>query len=211
MGRKKAQHVFFVDDEPSVRKVVRRTLERLGVEVTCFAGAADCLEKLGSRPCDLLITDVRMPKMDGIALLTEAKRIAPWLPVLVVTGYADVPVAVRAMKIGAADFIEKPLHRDTFSLKVESVLRHSSPTDPDTGKSLTRTELKVLRLIIRGKSNKKIAQLLRRSTRTVEDHRYHIMRKLAAHNAIELAERTIQMGLAEAPSRPKTTARVKKH
>ena len=209
MGRKKTQHVFFVDDEPSVRKVVHRTLERLGVEVTCFAGTADCLEKLGSRACDLLITDVRMPKMDGIALLTQAKRIAPWLPVLVVTGYADVPVAVRAMKIGAADFIEKPLHRDTFSLKVESILRQSSPTDPDTGKPLTRTELKVLRLIIGGKSNKKIAQLLGRSIRTVEDHRNHVMRKLAARNAVELAERTIQMNLAELPSHP--ARRVKKH
>ncbi len=193
-----------------MRKVVCKTLERLGVEVTCFAGAADCLKELGSRACDLLITDVRMPGMDGIALLTEAKRIAPWLPVLVVTGYGDVPVAVRAMKIGAADFIEKPLHRDTFSLKVESILRQSSPSDPDTGRPLTRTELKVLRLIIRGNSNKKIAQFLRRSIRTVEDHRYHIMRKLAAHNAIELAERTIQMNLAELPSRRTRTARAKK-
>ena len=194
-----------------MRKVVRRTLERLGVEVTCFAGAADCLEKLGSRACDLLITDVRMPKMDGIALLTEAKRIAPWLPVLVVTGYADVPVAVRAMKIGAADFIEKPLHRDTFSLKVESILRCSSPTDPDTGRPLTRTELKVLRLIISGKTNRQIAQLLRRAIRTVEDHRSHLMHKLAARSAIGLVERAIQMGLAEVPSRPTTTARIKKH
>ena len=194
-----------------MRKVVCKTLERLGVEVTCFAGAADCLKELGSRACDLLITDVRMSGMDGIALLTEAKRIAPWLPVLVVTGYGDVPVAVRAMKIGAADFIEKPLHRDTFSLKVESILRQGSPADPDTGRPLTRTELKVLRLIIRGNSNKKIAQFLRRSIRTVEDHRYHIMRKLAAHNAIELAERTIQMSLAELPSHRTRTARIKKH
>ncbi len=200
-----------MDDEPSVRKVARRTLERLGVEVTCFAGAADCLEKLESRACDLLITDVRMPKMDGIALLREAKRIAPWLPVLVVTGYADVPVAVMAMKTGADDFIEKPLHRDAFSLKVETILRQSTPTDPDTGKPLTRTEMKVLMLIIRGKSNKRVAQLLRRSIRTVEDHRRHVMRKLAAHNAIELAERTIQMNLAELPSHPARTARIKKH
>lgn len=200
-----------MDDEPSVRKVVRRTLERLGVEVTCFAGAADCLEKLGSRACDLLITDVRMPKIDGIALLAEAKRIAPWLPVLVVTGYAEVPMAVEAMQVGAADFIEKPLHRDTFSLKVESLLRRRGPTDPDTGKPLTRTELKVLTLIIQGKTNRQVARLLRRALRTVEDHRNHIMRKLAAHNAIELAERAIQMNLAELPSQPTRTARVKKH
>ncbi len=194
-----------------MRKVVRRTLERLGVEVTCFAGAADCLEKLGSRACDLLITDVRMPKIDGIALLAEAKRIAPWLPVLVVTGYAEVPMAVEAMQVGAADFIEKPLHRDTFSLKVESLLRRRGPTDPDTGKPLTRTELKVLTLIIQGKTNRQVARLLRRALRTVEDHRNHIMRKLAAHNAIELAERAIQMNLAELPSQPTRTARVKKH
>ncbi len=194
-----------------MRKVVRRTLERLGVEFTCFAGAADCLEELGSQACDLLITDVRMPKMDGIALLTEAKRIAPWLPVLVVTGYADVPAAVRAMKIGAADFIEKPLHRDTFSRKIESILKQNSLPDPDTGKPLTRSELKVLRLIIHGKSNRKVAQLFGRSIRTIEDHRNHIMNKLAAGNAIELFERAIQMGLADFPSKPTRTARVKKH
>jgi DNA-binding NarL/FixJ family response regulator len=70
--------------------------------------------------------------------------------------------------------------------------------------------MKVLRLIIRGKTNRQIAQLLRRALRTVEDHRNHIMRKLAAHNAIQLAERTIQMNLAELPSHPTRTARVKK-
>lgn len=200
-----------MDDEPGVRKVVRKTLERLGVEVTCFAGAADCLEKLGPQACDLLITDVRMPKMDGIALLTEAKRVAPWLPVLVVTGYADVPAAVTAMKIGAADFIEKPLHKDTFSRKVESILKQNSLSGPDTGKPLTRSELKVLRLIIHGKSNRRVAQLLGRSIRTIEDHRNHIMNKLAAGNAIELFERAIQMGLADFPPKPTRAARVKKH
>ena len=83
MARVGKQHVFVVDDESSVRKVVAKTLERLGVEVTCFARATDCLEQLGQKPCDLLITDVKMPEMDGINLLEKAKRIAPWLPVLV--------------------------------------------------------------------------------------------------------------------------------
>lgn len=199
MGRRSRQRVFFADDEPNVRKVVAKTLERLGVEVRCFASGRDCLEQLGPQTCDLLITDFKMPEMDGIALLTEARRIAPWLPVLVITGYGDVPLAVKAMRIGAADFIEKPLHKETFLRKVESILRQNTPGDPYKGGPLTMAELKVLKLIISGKSNKEIAQLLGRAVRTVEDHRSHIMRKLDVHNVIELVERASQMGLTESP------------
>lgn len=183
-----------------MRKVVAKTLAKLGVEVMCFARAADCLEEIGSpQMCDLLITDVKMPEMDGIALLTEARRIAPWLPVLVITGYGDVPLAVKAMRIGAADFIEKPLHKETFLRKVESLLRQNALRDPCKGRPLSMAELKVLKLILSGKSNKEIAQLLGRSVRTVEDHRNHIMIKLDAHNVIELVERANQMGLTESP------------
>lgn len=199
MRRAIKQNVFVVDDEPSVRKVVAKTLQRLGVEVTCFARATDCLEQLGQRSCDLLVTDVKMPDMDGITLLEEAKRIAPWLPVLVVTGYGDVPLAVKAMRIGAADFIEKPLHKETFLRKVETMLGQGTFPDPYQGKPLTKTESKVLKLIVAGKSNKEIAHIFGRAVRTVEDHRSHIMRKLMVHNVVELVERAIQMGLAELP------------
>lgn len=199
MTRKLRQQVFFVDDEPNVRKVVAKTLARLGVEVTCFASGAACLEQLASQACDLLITDFKMPKMDGIALLRKAKRIAPWMPVLIVTGYGDVPLAVKAMRIGAADFIEKPLHKETLLRKVEPMLKRSAMSDPYQGRALTQTELKVLKMIVGGKSNKEIAQVFGRALRTVEDHRNHIMRKLDTHNLIELVERAIQMGLAELP------------
>ena len=193
------QHVFVVDDEASVRKVMAKTLERLGVEVTCFSRATDCLEQLGQGTCDLLVTDVKMPEMDGISLLKEAKRIAPWLPVLVITGYGDVPLAVKAMRVGAADFIEKPLHKETFLRKVEPMLRQGAFPDPYKGKPLTRTELKVLKMVVSGMSSKEIAHLLGRAVRTVEDHRSHIMRKFGVHNSIEMVERAIQMGLAELP------------
>jgi FixJ family two-component response regulator len=193
------QHVFVVDDEPGVRKVVAKTLQRLGVEVTCFARAKDCLEQLGLQTCDLLVTDVKMPEMDGITLLKEAKRMAPWLPVLVVTGYGDVPLAVEAMRVGAADFIEKPLHKETFLRKIEPMLRQGAFPDPYMGKPLTRTELKVLKMVVSGMSSKEIAGVFGRAVRTIEDHRSHIMRKLRVHNVIELVERAIQMGLAELP------------
>jgi len=199
MRRITKQQIFVVDDEPNVRKAVARTLEKVGVEVRCFAGAAGCLRQLSSERCDLLITDVRMPKMDGIELLAEAKRVAPWLPVLVITGYGDIPLAVRAIKTGAADFIEKPLHKETLSRKVQSILKRNSPPDSYKGRPLTKVKLKVLRLIANGKSNKEIAQLLRRSIRTIEDHRSHIMRRLAVRNVIELVERAIIMALVELP------------
>ena len=189
------QHVFFVDDEPKVRKVVGRTLEQLGSKVSCFASAADCLEQLRSQTCDLLITDVKMPEMDGIELVCRAKRVVPWLPILVVTGYADIPLAVRAIKVGALDFIEKPLERRSFLATVELMLKQSSSDDHLLGKAVSKAEKKVLRLLLDGKSNKEIAYILHRSIRTIEDHRLHIMRKLDVDNLVDLVKRAAAMGL----------------
>lgn len=176
------QHVFFVDDEPKVRKVVGRTLERIGLKVSCFARAAGCLEQLASQKCDLLITDVKMPKMDGIELLAEAKRIIPLLPVIVITGYGDITMAVRAMKAGASDFIEKPLGRRSLLLAVESVLRRDAWADPLLGKLLTPTERIILRYVLDGKSNKDIASVSHRAISTIEDHRHKIYKKIGVTN-----------------------------
>ena len=197
MTNRAKQRIFFVDDESSVRKVVCRAFERLGTEVSCLASAADCLEKLRCQRCDLLITDVKMPGMDGLELLTEAKRIVPWLPVLVVTAYGDVPMAVKALKMGALDFIEKPLEMQSLLSIVESVLQRTTPRHPLLGKALTGAEMRVLRFILDGKSNKETAQILHRSVKTVEAHRNHIMRKLGVENVVDLVKRAAEMGLVE--------------
>jgi len=191
------QHIFFVDDEPTVRRVVSRTLEQLGPKVSCFARARYCLERLRSNRCDLLITDVKMPDMDGIELLTETKRIAPWLPVLVITGYGDVPMAVRALKAGALDFIEKPLNRKRFLSVVEAALQRSAPLDRLLGKALTRVEMRILQLILDGKSNRDIAEMFHRSLRTIEVHRNRLMRKLGVSSVVALVRRAVALGLAE--------------
>jgi len=198
--KQQKQRIFFVDDEPKIRQVVGETLEESGFEVSCFSCAADCLERLRSRMCDLLITDVRMPGMDGMQFLTETQRFAPWLPVLIVTGYGDVPMATAAFKAGAVDFVEKPLDRQTLLSAVESVLKRINPSDPILGKALTRTEMRVLRLILDGKSSKEIARLLRRGMRTVEWHRSHIMRKLGINNTVDLVKRAALLGLVELPT-----------
>ncbi len=189
------QHIFFVDDEPKVRKVVGRTLERIGLKVRCFARAADCLEQLASQKCDLLITDVKMPKMDGIELLAEAKRIIPLLPVIVITGYGDITMAVRAMKAGASDFIEKPLGRRSLLLAVESVLKRNAWADPLLGKLLTPTEIIVLRFILDGKSSKDIAIIRHRALSTIEDHRNKIYKKIGVNNLNGLFKWAAKNGL----------------
>jgi FixJ family two-component response regulator len=188
--------IFFVDDEPAVRKAAANTLKRLGHKVTCFANAAECLNALQIQSCALLITDVKMPEMDGIELVQRAKKITPWVSVLVITGYGDIPMAVRAMKAGAFDFIEKPLQRENFLSAVQSALEQGYPAGTRKGRRLGKMERIVLRLILQGLSNKEMADVLHRSRRTVEEHRKHIMDKLGVKTTVELVKRAASMGLA---------------
>jgi len=194
--------IVFVDDKPKVRTVVRKTLERIGADVHCFACAEDCLAKLDSLPCDLLITDVMMPGMNGVELLKEVRRQRPSLPVLVVTGFGDVPMAVRAMKAGAADFIEKPLDRGAFLRTVETLVKESPGFRASISISydLTRAEMSILRLLLEGKNNREIAAATYRSPRTVEVHRSHIMKKMKAGNVVELVRRAAGAGLFDMAS-----------
>jgi len=195
----KAAQVVFVDDEPKVCYVVHKTLERAGANVRCFPCAEDCLRHLAAHRCDLLITDVKMPGKDGMDLLREVKERLPWLPVLIVTGYADVPLAVRALKAGAADFVEKPLDRDTFLQTVERLIERNAGPAAVLEESLTRTERKVLYLVLDGRNNREIADALHRSPRTIEVHRSHLMQKLDAANIIELLRRAADLGLLQSP------------
>ena len=193
------RHIFFVDDEASIRETVRRTLNGPDIDVSCFASANDCLKHLRSKKCDLLITDVRMPGMDGLELIGHARRIVPWIAVLVVSGYGDIPMAVRALKAGAADFLEKPLTKQGLLSAIESALAQNTP-DPVAGKELTKAERRVLHFILEGKSNRETAEMLHRSEKTIEVHRNHIMRKLGVDNIVALIKRAAAMGLMDLSS-----------
>ena len=199
----KKKRIFFIDDELEVREAVTETLQQSDYEVSHFANGAGCLEELYSKKCDLLITDLKMPEMDGIDLLIEVKRLAPWIPVLVITGYGDIPTAVRAVKAGAKDFIEKPLNRESFLSKISTILSESASEPLLINVPLTKSERKILKMVIDGKSNKEIAVLLHRSIRTVEVHRARLMHKLKADNLVELVKRAVTIGLIELPVKKK--------
>lgn len=194
-----SRHIFLVDDEEKVRQVFAETLEQEGLRTRCFGSPSECLEQLSSKQCDLLITDLRLPEMDGVQLLRRARVVAPWLPILVITGYGDIPTAVEAIKAGADDFIEKPLDKEGFVKRVKSLLPQNGRCKQLEG-LLTKSEQRVLKLVIDGKTSKEIASQLSRSKRTVEVHRAHVMSKLNVDNLIDLAKRVAAMGLLDLES-----------
>jgi len=197
MANNTEKHIFFLDDEPTICEVAKETLEDSNFKVSCFSNPIECLAQLRSKKCDLLIADLKMPEKDGIELLMDVQHMTPWIPVLLITGYGNIPIAVKAIKAGAVDFIEKPLGKKDFVRKIKSILKNNSPHQSILGVPLTPKEMKILQLIIDGKKNKEIAIMLNRSIATVEVHRTHLMHKLGVDNRIDLVKRVIAMGLVD--------------
>ncbi len=194
----KKKVVFLVDDEPGVLKALSKSLEELEhIRTECFLNAEECLSKLEKDDCSVIVSDVNLPQMDGIQLAERAGKIRPELPVLLITAYGEIPTAVRGIKAGAKDFIEKPLNEQTFLNAVRQALSsRSNEYDPDY-KALTKTEKIVLKEIAEGLTNKQIANKLKRSERTIENHRYNIIRKLDCNTAADLVKSAIKMGLVD--------------
>ena len=189
--------VFVVDDDATVLEALQITLERVGADPRCFSDGASCLKALRSTPCDLLITDVKMPGMNGLKLLREIECLVPSLPVVLMTGYGDLHVAVEALKAGAADFIEKPLEMNSLLSVLRLAVSRNSGSPRRPAKVLSAIELEVLRLLLAGKSTKEIAKLRHRSVRTIEDERARIMTKLGARNPVELLRKVASVRLPD--------------
>jgi two-component system, LuxR family, response regulator DctR len=181
-------HVFFVDDEPMVRTAVQRALETADMHVSVFSCAEDCLAALARQTCDVIVTDVRMEGMDGLSLLHEVKHHFPWLQIILMTAYGDVPLAVAALKAGAADFVQKPLDREELLSVITNALKTGRPASFPR-EPVSQAEAQVLRLFLEGRTSKETAHVLKRSTRTIEAHRQRIMCKFGVHNAVQLAQK----------------------
>jgi len=197
MGRDAKAGIFVVDDDDCILSAACAIIEQAKYECTGFSSGESCLLQLREQKCDLLITDVKMPGMSGIEVLKEALQIAPWLPVVVMSSYGDIPMSVEALKAGAFYFIEKPFEVDEFLGVVRLGLKRIQLEGPLVGKSLTKTERIVLRLLMQGMSNRRIAYVLQRSERTIEVHRSHIMQKMGVDNIVELVKRAAAMGFVD--------------
>lgn len=189
------QRVFVVDDDPLICDTIEMLLETY--TVLTYQSAEAFLATAELRSGDCLITDVRMPDMSGISLHHELNKRGVIVPVIMITGYGDVPLAVEAMKAGAYDFIEKPFDAVTLQKTVSRALERAHIERDHTTlrqharnqiERLTDREREIFRYLTAGHSNKMIAQRLRISPRTVEAHRARIQQKLNVSGLAELLQ-----------------------
>ena len=196
--------VHVVDDDQAVRQSLSFLLASDGLPVRLHESASSFLQNVKDASAGCIITDVRMPGIDGIEFLRRLKADGFRLPVIVMTGHADVPMAVEAMKHGALDFIEKPFDDDLFLAAVRAALkRQEQNAHQDSqaaeiearAQSLSEREAQVLEVLVSGKANKVIAYDLGISPRTVEIYRANVMSKMQASSLSEL----VRMALLIAP------------
>lgn len=196
--------VFVVDDDADVRDSLCALLDSAGLRSEPYESARAFLAAYAGRP-GCVIADVRMPDMDGLELQDELTRRGHGLPVIVVTGHADVPLAVRAMKAGAIDLIEKPFDDGQLIETVKRALALALDARAQTALTeaaasriavLSARERQVLELLVAGRSNKVIAFELDISPRTVEIHRAHVMEKMAARSLSDLVRAALAAGVA---------------
>jgi len=202
--------VHVIDDDASYRTAVERRLRSAGYDVETYSLAQQLLDRLpdGETPGCILL-DVQMPGLSGLELQNRLIERGSILPIVFVTGYADTPTTVRAIKAGAEDFLTKPASSEQLidaieraMARYEAARRQRSEFNSLCGlvATLTPRERQVFNLIVRGKINKQIAHELGTTERTVKAHRHQVMEKMQVHSLAELVSNAERLGVLD-PSR----------
>ncbi len=192
MGTKPTIHI--VDDNDAIRKSLSMVMRSADFESKTYATAQDFLNKYNQTGPGCLLLDVRMPGMTGLELQRLLPKLHIQLPVIIMTGHGDVATAVRAMKAGAIDFIEKPFEHENLLTRIHECINHSLRQQKSQKHQagierlslLTPREHEVMDLLVQGKINKTIANKLGISIRTVEAHRANLMSKLHVHSLADI-------------------------
>lgn len=192
--------VYVVDDDAAVRDSLRWLMDSVGLRVAEFASGEAFLEAITPQHPGCVVLDLRMPKLGGLEVYQRLRQRGIELPVIVISGHGDVAVAVRALKSGVVDFIEKPFNDQELLDCVQQAMRRDSDQRLQQRRreelmthylTLTPRELDVLRLVVEGKANKAISADLGISLKTVETHRARVMEKMAAGSVSELVRMTL--------------------
>jgi two-component system response regulator FixJ len=196
--------VYVIDDDEAMRDSLNFLLDSAGLEVTLFETAQHFLDALPGLDFGCVVSDVRMPGVDGIELLKRMKAGQSRFPILIMTGHGDVPLAVEAMKLGAVDFLEKPFEDDRLTSMIEAAIRRAEPAAKDDAvtqdiaariATLSPRERQVMEGLIAGLSNKLIARDYDISPRTIEVYRANVMTKMQAGSLSELVRLAMRAGL----------------
>jgi len=192
--------VFIVDDDAAVRDSLRWLMDSVGLRVEEFASGETFLEHITPLHPGCVVLDLRMPGLGGFEVYQRLREREIDLPVIIISGHGDVPIAVRALKSGVADFIEKPFSDQELLDCVQQALRRDLDNRVQQLKreelmarylTLTPRELDVLRLVVDGSANKEVSAILGISLKTVETHRARVMDKMAAGSVSELVRMTL--------------------
>jgi FixJ family two-component response regulator len=191
--------VFVIDDNPAVRRSLQALVEATGLAAETYASGQEFLATYDAKRAGCLVLDVRLRGESGLDLQDELRRRHATLPIIVMTGYADVPTSVRAFKGGAVDFLRKPVAPKKLIAQVQQAIeidRRARAVAAQRGivanriAQLTPRERQVMELLAVGNTSKEIATSLGSSVRTVEGHRRTVLRKMEVDSAVQLA-RTI--------------------
>ena len=196
--------VYVIDDDEAMRDSLNFLLDAVGFGVTLFDNAQAFLDALPGLAFGCVVSDIRMPGLDGIELLKRMKARHSPFPILIMTGHGDVPLAVEAMKLGAVDFLEKPFEDDRLTTMIESAIRQAEPDAKSEAiakdvsarvASLSPRERQVMEGLIAGLSNKLIARDYDISPRTIEVYRANVMTKMQAGSLSELVRLAMRAGM----------------
>src|SRR6202521_2787681 len=195
--------VYVIDDDEAMRDSLNFLLDSANFNVMLFDAALKFLDALPSLGFGCVVSDVRMPGLDGIELLKRMKAGHSSFPILIMTGHGDVPLAVEAMKLGAVDFLEKPFEDDRLTGMIEAAIRQAEPAAKDDAvtqdiaarvETLSPRERQVMDGLIAGLSNKLIARDYDISPRTIEVYRANVMTKMKAGSLSELVRLAMRAG-----------------
>ena len=193
--------VFVVDDDPDARQSLKRLVESVSLPLQTYGNAQEFLDVYDPGIPGCLLLDVRMPGMSGLELQAQLAAAGIRIPIIMISGHGDIPMAVQAVQRGALDFIEKPFRAQLLLDRIhDALLRDTEIRETEAASSaaakrlsgLTRREHQVLDRVVAGESTKEIAANLRLSPKTVDWHRAKIMDKLEAHTPTELVRMVIK-------------------
>jgi two-component system response regulator FixJ len=196
--------VYVIDDDEAMRDSLNFLLDSANYKVTLFESALAFLDALPGLEFGCVVSDVRMPGLDGIELLKRMKADHRTFPIVIMTGHGDVPLAVEAMKLGAVDFLEKPFEDDRLVAMIETAINRAEPAARSEAltqeiaariASLSPRERQVMDGLIAGLSNKLIARDYDISPRTIEVYRANVMTKMHANSLSELVRLAMRAGL----------------
>ena len=190
------RRVYVVEDDEALRRTIRRALTDAGIYTVEFDSAEALLEGYSERPLGVILRDMRLPGMSGLELLDRLENLLPANPVVMISGYGVIPSAVRAVRQGALDFLQKPFRKDELISVIQGAFaRIEAVESAGAFESLTAREKEVLLAFADGTSNKVVASRLNLSSRTVEMHRSRIIRKFGVANLTQALLRARDMGL----------------